>query len=84
MKYETLPIDIEALQFLDDAVVIEEISNFVDEDISIDYSDKENPVLKGLESNLVIPIGDYIVKEANGEFYHWEKELFELTHEPIK
>jgi hypothetical protein len=73
MKYETLPIEVEAFQFIDDAAVIAEIANFVDEDISIDYSDKENPVLKGLESNIVVPLGDYVVREPNGAIYHWEK-----------
>lgn len=83
MQYTTLPINVEALQFLDDADRLIEIQELADEDISVDYLDKNNPVLTGLASGIRIPLGDYIVKESNGELYHWEKELFELTHEAL-
>lgn len=84
MKYLTLPTIVKAVQFTDTAKNILKIIELSDEAVSINYKDRDNPILTGLESGLKIPLGDYIVQEINGKIYHWEKELFEATHRQLE
>jgi hypothetical protein len=83
MKYLTLPVIVEAVQFTDTAENILKIIELADEGISIDYRDRDNPILKGLESGIEVLLGDYLVKEVDGEVYHWSKEHFELKHKQL-
>lgn len=58
-------MEAEGIQFFDDPKVIAKISEFVEEDIAVDYSGNE-PTLR-VGGNEYIP-GDYILR-INGEFY---------------
>jgi hypothetical protein len=83
-KYKKKPVIIEAIQFVDDAERITEISNFVGEGLSIDYSKKE-PVLKikTLEGVMTASEGDYIIKGVKGEFYPCKPDIFDNTYEEV-
>lgn len=84
-KYRKKPVIIEAIQFVDDAERITEISNFVGEGLSIDYSEKEKPVLKinTLEGVMIASEGDYIIKGVKGEFYPCKPDIFNNTYEEV-
>ena len=84
-KYKKKPVIIEAIQFVDDAKRITEISDFVGEGLSIDYSKKEKPVLKikTLEGVMTASEGDYIIKGVKGEFYPCKPDIFDNTYEEV-
>ena len=84
-KYQKKPVVITAIQFIDDAERITEISEFVGEGLSIDYSQPENPTLKiyTLEGVMTASIGDYIIKGVKGEFYPCKPDIFEQTYEKL-
>lgn len=81
-KYRKKPVVIEAIQFLDDAETISEISEFAGCDIRIDYS-VNPPVLKidTPEGTMTASPGDYIIKGVKGEFYPCKPDVFEATYE---
>lgn len=83
--YRKKPVVIKAIQFRDDAEVIREISNFVGEDIAIDYSNLP-PTLKisTLEGVMTANVGDYIIKGVQGEFYPCKPDIFEQTYEKME
>lgn len=58
---------VETMQFFDDADTLEKISEFVNDEIRIDYQDPKNPILKikTKKGTITANIGDYIIKENN-------------------
>jgi hypothetical protein len=85
-KYREKPVVIEAMRFYDDAETLINLSNFMNEDIRIDYKDPSKPVLKfeTLEGIMTASIGDYIIKGVKGEFYPCKPDIFEQTYEPVE
>ncbi|WP_136479290.1 hypothetical protein EPD62_007310 [Acetivibrio thermocellus] len=61
---------VETIQFYDDAETLEKISEFVNDEIRINYQDPKKPILKikTKQGTITASIGDYIVKQ-NNEFY---------------
>ena len=61
---------VETMQFYDDAETLEKISEFVNDEIRIDYKDPKKPILKikTKKGTITANIGDYIVKQ-NNEFH---------------
>ena len=61
---------VETMQFYDDAETLEKLSEFVNDEIRIDYQDPKNPILKikTKQGTIMATIGDYIIKE-NNEFH---------------
>ena len=53
--------------------------------IRVNYEDKDNPYLKieTLEGIMKASVGDYIIKEVNGEFYPCKPDIFEKTYERV-
>ncbi len=85
-KYRKKPVVIEAIQFKDDVKVIQCLSKFIDnQDLVIDYSNKDNPKIKidTLEGIMEASVGDYIIKGINGEFYPCKPDIFEKTYEKV-
>lgn len=84
MKYRKKPVVIDAIQFVDDAQRLCEIQEFAGDEIRVDYSDKNNPVLKidTLEGTMTANVGDYVIKGVNGEFYPCKPDIFDKTYEP--
>jgi hypothetical protein len=77
-QYVKRPVVIEAIKFLDTPKRIHEISEWVGEDITVDYSNPEHPVLKihTLEGVMTATHGDYIIKGIKGEFYPCKSDIF--------
>lgn len=61
---------VEVIQFFDDVDTLEKISEFVNDEIRIDYKDPKNPILKikTKKGTITANIGDYILKQ-NNEFH---------------
>ncbi len=86
-RYRKKPVEVEAVQFKDDADVLCELSAFIDnQDLRVNYADPENPVLKieTLEGVMKASVGDYIIKGVNGEFYPCKPDIFQKTYEEVK
>ncbi|MDE5977982.1 MAG: DUF2829 domain-containing protein [Turicibacter sp.] len=71
---------IEAIQFVDTTECITEISAFVGEIISVDYSNASSPVLN--YNSHLYNVGDYIVKEGN-KIRKVKKDDFEEQYVPL-
>lgn len=58
---------VEVIKFYDDAETLEKISEFVNDEIRIDYKDPKKPILKikTKKGTITANIGDYIVKQNN-------------------
>lgn len=85
-RYRKKPVEVEAVQFKDDANVLCELSAFIDnQDLRVNYEDPENPVLKieTLEGVMNASVGDYIIKGVNGEYYPCKPDIFEKTYEEV-
>lgn len=93
-KYKTKLCEIEAVQW--NGSNQKEIMDFVGEsliynvfnfDITWD-NDKGSPyvymVIRTLEGNMKVSVGDYIVKGLRGEFYPCKPDVFERKYEPVK
>ena len=81
-KYQKKPVVIEAIQFQDDVDTITNISEFMQDTFSVDYSNKDNPTLKipTLEGVMTAIVGDYIIKGVHGEFYPCKPDIFKETY----
>ena len=81
-KYQKKPVVIEAIQFEDTTETITKISDFMRDNFSIDYANKDNIVLKinTLEGTMTANIGDYIIKGIKGEFYPCKPDIFNETY----
>mgnify|MGYP000887914126 FL=1 len=85
-KYRKKPAIIEAIQFFDDAETLSKISDFMNDEIRVDYKNPSKPVLKikTLEGVMSANIGDYIIKGVKGEFYPCKPDIFEMSYEAIE
>lgn len=85
-KYRKKPAIIEAIQFFDDAETLSKISDFMNDEIRVDYKNPKQPVLKirTLEGEHIANIGDYIIKGIKGEFYPCKPDIFKMTYEAIE
>lgn len=85
MRFRKKPVEIEAVQFFDTTESIMELSDFIDDEIRVDYADKDNPCLKieTLEGTMKASVGDYIIKGVKGEFYPCKPDIFNETYEPV-
>ena len=85
-KYRKKPVVIEAIQFIDTPERLEELSNFIDNQLlRVDYKNPDKPVLKlqTLEGERLASVGDYTIKGVKGEFYPCKPDIFEITYEPV-
>lgn len=77
---------IEALQFLDTAERLVELSHFVDnQDVVVNYEQPSNPRLfiKTLEGTMEASVGDYIIRGIKGEYYPCKPDVFRATYEEV-
>lgn len=78
-KYRKKPVIIEAVQFT---------GNNVDEILEFAKDSFNNPstseiVIPTLEGNMMVSIGDYVIKGVNDEFYPCKPDIFDKTYEEI-
>ena len=88
-KFKRKPDEVEAIRFVDDSATITAIANLAvsdnkDNTVRVDYSDPDNPalIIEADGSYDCLYVGDYLVKDTDGNLYVWSAALFELTHTP--
>lgn len=80
MKYIKKPIPIEAIQW--DGTNSKEILDFMGDNNPI-FSTNGIITINTLEGPMSAPIGSYIIKGIDGEFYPCKKEIFESSYSKI-
>lgn len=77
-KYRKKPVTIEAIQW--DGKNLSEIDNFMGRI----FENKEIIlVIHTLEGDMEASVGDYIIKDVNGEFYPCKPDVFAKTYEEV-
>jgi len=74
-KYRKKPIVIEAIQWL--GYNLQAVNTFC----PIAIFTKLDLVIPTLEGNLMVSVGDYIIKGIKGECYPCKSDIFEMTYE---
>lgn len=89
-KYKKKPVIIEAIVFEDTLECLAELSEWTNQDLVVNYSDKNNPLLgiktledKDEEISHWATVGDYIIKGIAGEFYPCKPDIFINSYEKI-
>lgn len=80
MKYRKKPVVIEAIQYAGTGESFEEIDEFMNGKL---YVIEDNAVIVTLEGNMVVSVGDFVIKGVNGEFYPCKPDIFEKTYESV-
>lgn len=86
-QYRKKPVIVEALQFIDNADRLEELSKFInDQELRVSYEDPNSPklLITTLEGEMQASVNDYIIKGVQGEFYPCKPDIFESTYEEVK
>lgn len=81
MKYRKKPVVFEAIQYTGNNY--DQICDFIGEKLT---NSKLTPlIIETLEGNHISArIGDYIVKDAQGDFYTYRPDIFEQTYEVVE
>jgi len=84
-QFRKKPVVIEAIQFKEDANSIIQIQEFMDSHVIVSYKDNENPklLIENQEGVTQVSIEDWVIKEADGNFYSCKADLFNKTYEKI-
>lgn len=77
-KYIKNPIPVEAIHW--DGDNIEEVKNFAGDTAQIRGG---SLYIKTLEGEMFAPIGSYVIKGVNGEFYPCREDIFHKTYEEV-
>lgn len=81
-KYRKKPVVIEAIQWEGTYDNYQQIINWSENTIK-DITMSNGLIIPTLEGNMVALIGNYIIKEVNGEFYPCKPDIFEKTYEKV-
>jgi hypothetical protein len=87
MRYIKKQVEVEAIQLK--AGNFDKVKKFMDKEDQhieyynneVDFVKRENPRGIRITRDRVLRIGDYLVKEADDNFYAMTKELFDKTHQ---
>ena len=87
MRYKMKPLIIEAVQWT--GFNIDEVKSFVGETLHygiMHTKDNEtyvNMIIETSNGNQFCTKGDFIIKDANGEFYPCKPDIFDKTYETV-
>lgn len=79
-RWTKRPVTIDALLWNGENVAA--VEAFVDEESLMWAVGKNEPILRTLEGNMTVGLGDYIIKGVKGEFYPCKPDIFAATYEP--
>lgn len=89
-KYRKKPVEVEAMQVLDDLRVHEQICQWAAKDIPegniipvVMSSFDSHLMIHTLEGTMHANLGDFIIKGVQGEFYPCKPDIFEQTYEMV-
>ena len=87
MRYRKKPVVIEAYKYKGSLISIDDFDN-APEWVknarctgALVYASNFELFVKTLEGNMLVSIGDYIIKGVNGELYPCKPDIFEETYE---
>lgn len=83
-KYRKKPVEIEAMQLLDDVRKLHEIAAWIESNGGHAEIPFAEPCLfiETLEGRMRADIGDWIIRGVKGEFYPCKPDIFAATYEP--
>lgn len=91
MKYRKKPVVIDAFKFREDFMKVGAncrgipgwgISAY--DDGIIYFNDNDDCLIKTLEGDMKVSVGDYIIRGVNGELYPCKPDIFEKTYEVVE
>ena len=77
-RYRKKPVEIEAVQYTGDN--FQDLAEFVGKDLVVGLN---GMYIRTLEGDMLVSIGDYVIRGVNGEFYPCKPDIFEKTYEEI-
>jgi hypothetical protein len=81
MKFRKKPVVIEAIQWTGNNMT--DVLMFMVPGVEPDAEDRIN-VIKTLEGDMSIGVGDWIIRGVKGELYPCKPDIFEATYEPVE
>lgn len=89
MRYIKKQIEVDAVRLTPNN--FDKVKKFIDKEDQhieyysneVDFVKRENPKGLRITRDRMLKIGEYVVKEADGEFYSMSEYLFDMTHENI-
>lgn len=82
--YRKKPVIIEAVQLKDLEIrTLMALQHFAGLGNDIFRVESDGLVIKTLEGNMKVSIGDFIIKGVQGEFYPCKPDIFEKTYEKV-
>jgi len=85
-KFRAKRIEVEAIQFIDTAENIEEISTFVDDqDLVVSYRIPDEPVLKVIagEQLIMVQVGQWLIKQEPHCYSVMDSYDFAISYEEV-
>ena len=87
-KYRKLPVVIEAMQYKGSWNCVDAMRRFGGDfsrhKVIFPEQPSGEPVIKTLEGEMKVSLGDYIIKGVGGEFYPCKPDIFEKTYEEVQ
>jgi hypothetical protein len=83
MKYRKKPVEIEAIQFVDDDYgTLVAIGSMGLKPVVL--NNPKRLQIETLEGTMFASLGDYIIKGVNGEFYQCKPDIFNKTYDEVR
>lgn len=89
-KYRKKPVEIEAMQVLDDLRIHEQICQWAATDVPegkiipvVMSAFDSHLIIHTLEGTMHAQLGDFIIKGVQGEFYPCKPDIFAETYEEV-
>lgn len=81
IKVRTKPVVVDAIQWLGASISFDKVTEFMGgKHLRVMGSQL---VVNTLDGDMLVSIGDYIIKGVRGEFYPCRKEIFEKNYEVV-
>ncbi len=81
-QYRKKPVVIEAIRWMGNNASTDEIKRFCPSVII--HPATGYPIIPTLEGEMLVTVGDYIIKGIKGEFYPCKPDIFESTYDKVE
>ena len=82
-KFRKNPVVIEAVSWEGNIESEDEISNFSLRSCTIDHGNPDYLLVEFPDKIIALSVGDWLIKEADGEFHSCNTEVFEQNYEAV-
>lgn len=83
-RYVKKPVEIEAVQFNgENAFEIWHFMGVAGAAGNPELHNTDSPIINTLEGDMLVSIGDFVIKGLNGEFYPCKPDIFALTYSEV-